>query len=188
MKACIALCLTLVLLMSSSVSHAASRMAAPASAAPSMNNTLLAAPGPIVGVIPGPGGCVSPEYQSISYRQRNEWDNNQNELSGWSGGIVQGIVRTDWIFCRLPANTLFPLISFSDDGLELLDYMVLKLDDSCPVGSYEFRRYFDGEDDCGGDSGVRNCRGIENLTLNFCFFPGYYGDGETCDAKGHCRL
>jgi astacin (peptidase family M12A) len=94
-----------------------------------------------VGVIPNVNGnCPRPTEVKIFLD--NEDSSNQNTSSGWTGAIVSGR-NTLFEFCKVDGSKLGRLPApKSGSG----SYAVLRLGDTCPIGSTEFVRYHDDED------------------------------------------
>jgi hypothetical protein len=130
-----------------------------------------------VGVIPfNEQDC--PHNTLVVLDMDDESSDNRNSVDGWIGAITNGIAssgnnHTIFRFCKVD-GTQFK--SLPPQGLQgMRAYALLKLGNSCPAGSTEFRRYFDNED-AYNENGWANSPDIypnymrKNTELQFCLF------------------
>jgi len=136
-----------------------------------------------VGVIPNKW-TDCPNGKLIDIFMDNEDSDNNNHNSGWLGAITQGR-NTHFRFCRVDGK-VFGNLRQPQTGTG--NYAVLRLGESCPTGSFEFRRYIDNQDatspifskgainvdwmsgETGPTSTGRNQSEGTGIEMFFCFF------------------
>lgn len=121
-----------------------------------------------IGVIPNNGACAA-GVDMITIHMDDEDKNNANSRGGWIGGITSDS-NTTFRFCRVNGLNFRPLVNGSS---YVNHYAVLKLGNYCPLGSVEFSRSFDNEDNNNANwySGVINPNvSNSNTELKFCLY------------------
>lgn len=113
-----------------------------------------------------PGGVAA-----IEIHMDDEDKDNANSRGGWIGATISDR-NTTFRFCRV-SGTLFKALSVLNYPNN--HYAVLSLGSVCPGGSVPFSRYFDNEDDTGGNANwsrgdIYPNFSRENTRLYFCLF------------------
>ncbi|MEP7123625.1 MAG: hypothetical protein ABJE95_22040 [Byssovorax sp.] len=126
-----------------------------------------------VGVIPKKAGKCPSGSPYIQIHMDDEDDGNDNYHWGWVGATSQDSSGTTFGFCRVDGSQFQPLCRDPNQNHDLREgtYAVLKLGSQCPVGSVEFSRSFDNEDDNNqnwSQSNIGPNVSNSNTTLRFC--------------------